>query len=607
MIDRRPALIAQCTSPEDVVQAVKFGCKHKLLVSIRGGGHNIAGNAVCDDGLMIDLSLMKDVQIDPNARRATVEPGCTLADFDAVAQAHGLATPLGINSTTGVAGLTLGGGFGWLSRKYGMTVDNLRSADVVTADGSQIHTSETENVDLLWGLRGGGGNFGIVTSFEFQLHPVGPNVLSGLIAFPFDQAKSVLTQFARFTETMPDDLNIWMVTRKAPCLWRISNFDPKTIAWTDLPRWLVALPCHAMKDLLILLVHLLTTIAKLLGPGGAKAIVADSLLMKQQILIMNRARRRAPNLTAVDRFLLGFWSLFLSPRHIQHAAMILRPSTLLKFHRLLKQRKSRQLYSANPKRKPGPEGPSPELIQAIVELKRRNPRFGCSRIAQQINKAFGTNIDKDVVRRVPANHYRPAPGGSGPSWLTFPGHTKDSLWSVDLFRCESILLKSHWVLVVMDQFTRRIIGFGVHPGVVNGIVLCRMFNSAIAAEGIPKYLSSDNDPLFQYYRWQANLRILVIQEIKSLPNVPLSHPFVERLIGTIRRELLDQVFFWNARDLERKLADFRHYYNAHRSHTALDDATPAEVSEIRNSLPADIRRFRWKSHCRGLYQLPVAA
>ncbi|HEU4387721.1 MAG TPA: FAD-binding oxidoreductase [Blastocatellia bacterium] len=218
MIDRRPALIARCSSTEDVAQAVKFARTQNLLVSVRGGGHNIAGNAVCDDGLMIDLSLMKRVQVDTTARRATVEPGCTLGDFDAAAQAHGLATPLGINSTTGVAGLTLGGGFGWLSRKYGMTVDNLLSADVVTADGHQVRASESENGDLFWGLRGGGGNFGIVTRFEFQLHPVGPNVLSGLIVFPFDQAKSVLTQFARFTETMPDELNVWMVTRKAPPL-----------------------------------------------------------------------------------------------------------------------------------------------------------------------------------------------------------------------------------------------------------------------------------------------------------------------------------------------------------------------------------------------------
>jgi FAD/FMN-containing dehydrogenase len=218
MFDRRPALIARCASPEDVVQAVTFAREHNLLLSVRGGGHNIAGNAVCDDGLMIDLSLMKGVGVDPSGGRATVQPGCTLGDFDAAAQAYGLATPLGINSTTGVAGLTLGGGFGWLSRKYGMTVDNLLAADVVTADGGRLHASATQNADLFWGLRGGGGNFGIVTRFEFQLHPVGPDVLSGLMVFPFEQAKSVLTQFARFSETMPDELNVWAVTRKAPPL-----------------------------------------------------------------------------------------------------------------------------------------------------------------------------------------------------------------------------------------------------------------------------------------------------------------------------------------------------------------------------------------------------
>ncbi|HEY2801588.1 MAG TPA: FAD-binding oxidoreductase [Chthoniobacterales bacterium] len=217
MIDRRPALIARCKSADDVVQAVNFGRENELVVSIRGGGHNIAGNAVCDDGLMIDLSLMKRVQVDEKARRASVEPGCTLADLDAATQPYGLATPTGINSTTGVAGLTLGGGFGWISRKYGMTIDNLLSADVVTAEGKQIRATEMENPDLFWGLRGGGGNFGIVTNFEFQLHPVG-DVLSGLIAFSFAEAKTVLTKFARFTETAPEELTVWMVTRKAPPL-----------------------------------------------------------------------------------------------------------------------------------------------------------------------------------------------------------------------------------------------------------------------------------------------------------------------------------------------------------------------------------------------------
>jgi len=362
-----------------------------------------------------------------------------------------------------------------------------------------------------------------------------------------------------------------------------------------------------MKDLLALLAHLLTTLAKLLGPGGAKAIVADSLLMKQQLLIVNRSRRRAPNLTAIDRVLLGFWSLFLSPHHIQRAAVILRPSTLLKFHDLLKKRKYRLLYSSGKQGKPGPKGPSRELIQAIVELKQRNSRFGCRRIAQQINKAFGLNIDKDVVRRVLEKHYHPHPDDNGPSWLTFIGHTKDSLWSIDLFRCESILLNTHWVLVVMDQFTRRIIGFGVHPGDVDGVALCRMFNTAISTKGAPKYLSSDNDPLFLYHRWKANLRIMDVDEIKTVPYTPRSHPFVERLIGTIRREYLDHIFFWNACNLERKLEEFRQYYKAHRMHTSLGGDTPSEICGKTIIRRANLNQFRWKSHCRGLYQLPAVA
>ncbi len=218
MIDRKPGMIACCKTPEDVVQSVNFARDNGLLVSVRGGGHNIAGNAVCDDGLMIDLSLLNEVQVYPSAQKAIVGPGCTLGDIDAKTQNYGLAMPVGINSTTGIAGLTLGGGFGWLSRKYGMTIDSLVSANVVTADGRQLLASETENEDLFWALRGGGGNFGIVTQFEFQLHPLGPDVLSGLIVFPFSQAKSVITQFAKFTETAPEELSVWMVSRKAPPL-----------------------------------------------------------------------------------------------------------------------------------------------------------------------------------------------------------------------------------------------------------------------------------------------------------------------------------------------------------------------------------------------------
>jgi FAD/FMN-containing dehydrogenase len=218
MIDRRPALIVRCAEADDVPDAISFAQENGLEISIRGAGHNIAGNASCDGGLMIDFSTMRGVRVDAEKKRAYVEPGATLADFDEAAQSHGLATPVGINSTTGIAGLTLGGGFGWLTRKYGMTVDNLVSVDLVTADGKRIRASENENADLFWAIRGGGGNFGVVTQFEFELHRVGPEILAGLIVFPFDQAKQVLTQYREFVKSAPEELNVWAILRKAPPL-----------------------------------------------------------------------------------------------------------------------------------------------------------------------------------------------------------------------------------------------------------------------------------------------------------------------------------------------------------------------------------------------------
>ena len=218
MIDRKPAAIARCKSATDVKRAVDFGREHGLLVAVRGGGHNIAGSALCDGGLVIDLSGMRGVRVDPKARRAWVSGGALLGDFDKEAQAHGLATPLGINSTTGVAGLTLGGGFGWLSRKYGLSCDNLVGAQVVTADGRTLRADAKSEPELFWALRGGSGNFGVVTEFEFALHPVGPNVLSGLVVYPFAQAREVLQAYREWAPTLPDDATVWIVSRKAPPL-----------------------------------------------------------------------------------------------------------------------------------------------------------------------------------------------------------------------------------------------------------------------------------------------------------------------------------------------------------------------------------------------------
>lgn len=218
MIDRHPAVIVRCAGVADVRRAVDFARDNKLPLAVRGGAHNIAGTAVCDGGLMIDLSPMTSVRVDPVARRAYVEPGATLGDFDHEAQAFGLATPLGINSTTGVSGLTLGGGFGWLTRKYGMTIDNLLSADVVTADGELVHTAADAHEHLFWAIRGGGGNFGVVTMFEFQLHPVGPQVYGGLVVLPLAQAKDALKRYRVAARDMPDALSVWAVLRLAPPL-----------------------------------------------------------------------------------------------------------------------------------------------------------------------------------------------------------------------------------------------------------------------------------------------------------------------------------------------------------------------------------------------------
>jgi FAD/FMN-containing dehydrogenase len=226
-----------------VCAAVDFAREQRSVLSVRGGGHNIAGSAVCEGGVMIDLSPMKSVRIDPAAQIARVEPGVTLGELDREAQAFGLMTPTGINSTTGIAGLTLGGGFGWTSRKLGLTSDNLISADVVTADGKLKRASATENPDLFWAIRGGGGNFGVVTSFEFRLHRLGPEVLSGLVVHPLSEARGLLRQYRDLMAKAPDELACWVVLRAAPPL----PFLPKEVHGTPI---LVFAACYTgpMKD-----------------------------------------------------------------------------------------------------------------------------------------------------------------------------------------------------------------------------------------------------------------------------------------------------------------------------------------------------------------------
>jgi FAD/FMN-containing dehydrogenase len=230
MIDKRPALIVRCAGAADVRTGVDFARNNGLPLAVRGGGHNIAGSALVNDGLVIDLSAMRSVQVAPHRMRAWVEGGALLRDVDHETQAYGLATPLGINSTTGVGGLTLGGGFGWLTRKHGLAIDNLVSADIVTASGERLHIDGDHHPDLFWAIRGGGGNFGVVTNFEFALHQVGPMVTAGLIVFPFAQAGTLLRNYRDYVESMDENLSVWAVLRGAPPL----PFLPESVHGTGI-------------------------------------------------------------------------------------------------------------------------------------------------------------------------------------------------------------------------------------------------------------------------------------------------------------------------------------------------------------------------------------
>src|SRR5215217_9093288 len=216
VIDRRPALIARCAAVEDVIEAVNFARENDLLLAVRGGGHNVAGTASADGGLVIDLSAMKDIRVDPERRKVRAGAGVTIGELDAETQKYGMATPMGVVSQTGIAGLTLNGGIGYLRRKHGLSSDNLVSADVVTADGRFVTSSEEENQDLFWGIRGGGGNFGVVTTFEYRLHPVGPEVMFAFVLYPGDRAKEVLRFGEEYVAQAPDEVSPLGVLGRVP-------------------------------------------------------------------------------------------------------------------------------------------------------------------------------------------------------------------------------------------------------------------------------------------------------------------------------------------------------------------------------------------------------
>lgn len=324
----------------------------------------------------------------------------------------------------------------------------------------------------------------------------------------------------------------------------------------------------------MLFLDLIRLAAKLIRPNGMSRVVAEHLILRQQLISLQRKRKRAPRLFTFDRIVIAVSSLFIRTGRLPALSIVFAHSTVLDLHRALVKRKYSRLYSNKRVKKPGPKGPSPELIKLVVEIKTKNPKYGCPRIALLVSKLLDKEISQQTIRRIVRKYFSANPG-SGPSWLNAIGTAKDVLWSMDLF-C-----------------------FAVVQGSPSGVGVCGMFVK-ILSETIrrPRHLSTDHDPLFRCYQWQANLRIMDIHEIKSVRETPWSHPFIERAMGTVRREYLDETLFWNERDLKEKLKQFQTYYNEARVHSAIG-GTPLESSAGSAIGKISHQKYAWKSFCNG--------
>jgi putative transposase len=363
-----------------------------------------------------------------------------------------------------------------------------------------------------------------------------------------------------------------------------------------------------MRVFLTLFLDLILFSTRGLRPGGRSWLLAEHLLVRQQLIAVRRKRKRAPKLTSIDRVVFALSSLFVSSKRLPKISIVVAHSTLLGFHRALVNRKYSKLFANKFPRKPGPKGPSADLIKLIVGIKVKNPGYGCPKIALLASELLGEDIDEQMVRRILRKYFSSQPRGPGPSWLNAIGIAKDVLWSVDLFCCDSICLQTHWVMVVMDHYTREIIGVAVVKGSPSGADVCRMFGSIRSSSGrSPRHLSSDHDPLFKFHQWIANLSIFDIDEVKTVPETPWSHPYIERVIGTIRREYLDETLFWTERDLQFKLNRYTCYYNEARVHSSIDGKTPKGLSGKGVVAKIDIRNYGWKSYCDGRFSIPTAA
>jgi len=360
-----------------------------------------------------------------------------------------------------------------------------------------------------------------------------------------------------------------------------------------------------MKTLALLVIHVLTTLAQRAGPGGAKAIIAESVLLKHQQLIARRSAGKTPKLTTSDRFLCGFLTIFMRPGRIRKASVVLKPATLTKFRRALVSRNYRLLFSSHKKGKPGPKGPSDDLVRVIVELKQRNAQFGCPRIAQQINKAFGVNIDKDVVRRVLAKHYRPEPYDGGPSWATFLRHTSESLRSIVLFRRESILPKLCSILLAIGQFIRRIIGCGISGCHFDQSVVFSLFDAAVPVFDASKSLSSSHDPLFRHH--PCRRKLLGVAHTRTVAIFPRAPPVSEPRIRTRRRKHHDHPSNCSSIEFETAVEVLKNPSYPFLMPSPLEERASAAISTDSPIDHPEAQKCARKRHCREELQAVVAA
>lgn len=359
-----------------------------------------------------------------------------------------------------------------------------------------------------------------------------------------------------------------------------------------------------MRTIIFFFLDILRLVFVVQRKDGFKKIVSENILLRQQLQICSRKLKKCPPLKVSDRVIFSLFSIFIEPKKMHRVAIMLTKETMLKFHKALIKRKYSIIFR-NKNKRPGRKRTSKDLVKLVVETKEKNPTYGCPKIVSLIFNVFEIKISVETVRKILIKHYRPLPG-NGPSWLGKMGNSKDKLWSLDFFRVESILLQSLWIMVVMDQFSRRIVGFEVCADNLSGSKICSMFEK-ISSDIYPKYLSTDNDPLFRSHRWKNDLEWYDVDEVKSVPFIPFSHPYIERLIGTIRRDFTDRTLFWSKKDAENKLELYQDYYNSFRVHDSHSGKTPNEVIDQKVMEVAILKSYRWKEKCGGLFHTPVAA